>query len=279
MKYAILGPTGSGKTAYAISLAKRVNGAVISADSRQVYAGMNRGTAKPPEAWLDDPHAIDVPDMIEGIPHYLLNVATLDTPYTLSLWLAAAKETLVRITASGKTPIIAGGTMLYMDALTDGYDIPSIEPSPQLRLQLERQSAEELYTQLLEKDPAASAFIEPNNVRRVVRALEVIHATGKPFSSLRTKSASDNTWIRIGIFPGWDGLRENVSKRAKAMMTSGLEEEREALQKRFPTSSLLQTMNYTENTVQEMTQSNMRYARRQMSWWKRRSDIGWICLE
>ena len=120
MKHVILGPTASGKTAYAISLAKQVNGAVISADSRQIYAGMNIGTAKPREAWKIAPHAIEVPDIIESVPHYMLNVATIDTPYTLSQWLADAKKCIAQIETNEQTPIITGGTMLYIDALVDG---------------------------------------------------------------------------------------------------------------------------------------------------------------
>lgn len=278
MKYVILGPTASGKTAYAIALAKQINGAVISADSRTLYAGMNSGTAKPKEAWKDTPHAIEVPDLVDSIPHYLLNISSLDTPYTLSHWLSAAKKVIALIEAQGQIPIITGGTMLYIDALTDGYDIPVIEPNKKLRFELEQTSAEELYKELILKDPDAASFIEKHNTRRIIRALEVIEATGKPFSSLRTKRKSDDTFTKIGIFSGWDTLKENITKRAHDMMKEGLAEEKETLAVQFPTSPLLRTMNYTEHSVEEMVQSNMRYAHRQVSWWKRRNDIGWICL-
>lgn len=289
MKYAILGPTASGKTAYAIALAKDINGAIISADSRQVYAGMNIGTAKPKEAWSDTPHEIDVPDVIEGIPHYLLNIATIDHTYTLSDWLRDAKQVTSTIEALGKVPIIVGGTMLYIDALTDGYNIPEVVPDEEFRAQLENKSPELLYKELRTKDPAASEFIEPHNTRRMIRALEVMHATNKTFSSLRTKKNSDTSWTKIGIFSDWDTQRENVTKRCKEMLAQGLEAERQTLAARFPTSlselrgagptsSLLQTVNYKEKDVEEMVQSNMRYAHRQMSWWKHRKDIGWICI-
>src|SRR3989344_1802181 len=121
----ILGPTASGKTAYAISLAKQLGGAVISADSRQVYTGMNIGTAKPKEVWREEIHSIQTADIIDGVPHYMLNIATLDTPYSLSDWLSAAKHLIPILREEGRTPIIAGGTMLYIDALVDGYDIPN----------------------------------------------------------------------------------------------------------------------------------------------------------
>lgn len=243
MKYVVLGPTASGKTAYAIALAKQISGAVISADSRQVYAGMNIGAAKPQEAWKSAPHSIHTPDMVDGIPHYLLNIATPDAPITLPEWLDAAKIVISQIEQEGRTPIIAGGTMLYIDALVDGYDIPNIEPNETLRSELEAMPAETLYKRLLTADPDALSFIESHNTRRIIRALEVMDATGKKFSQLRTKKTSDNQYIKIGIFSDFDTLRENVRKRAQEMMGMGLEEEKLQLQKTYPNSPLLKTMN------------------------------------
>jgi len=243
MKYVVLGPTASGKTAYAIALAKQISGAVISADSRQVYAGMNIGAAKPQEAWKSAPHSIHTPDMVDGIPHYLLNIATPDSPITLPEWLDAAKIVISQIEQEGRTPIIAGGTMLYIDALVDGYDIPNIEPNETLRSELEAMPAETLYKRLLTADPDALSFIESHNTRRIIRALEVMDATGKKFSQLRTKKTSDNQYIKIGIFSDFDTLRENVRKRAQEMMGMGLEEEKLQLQKTYPNSPLLKTMN------------------------------------
>ncbi len=275
----ILGPTASGKTAHAISLAKQVGGAVISADSRQIYAGMNIGTAKPKEAWKHAPHSVEEPDTIDGIPHYLLNIATIDTPYSLSDWLDAAKRVISIIQSKGQTPIIAGGTMLYIDALVDGYDIPNIAPNEELRAELEQLSVEELYEKLLAQDPEAQTFIEPHNARRIIRALEVMSATGEKFSHVRAKRNSGYLFQITGIFPDYDILRERITARAQQMITEGLAEEIELIQKSFPNSKLLQTMNYKEHCdLEKMVQSNMRYAHRQMSWWKRRSDISWICV-
>lgn len=208
MKHVIVGPTASGKTAYAISLAKQVNGAVISADSRQVYASMNIGTAKPREAWSNTTHEVDEPDIAEGIPHYLLNIASLDTAYTLANWLVDAKKCIASIESSGKVPIITGGTMLYIDALVDGYNIPAIKPDEKFRAELEMQPAEELYKTLLEKDPAAATFIEPHNSRRIIRALEVMHETGKKFSDVRKKKVPQDSFNIIGIFDTFEILRD-----------------------------------------------------------------------
>ena len=276
--FVVLGPTASGKTAYAIDLARRVGGAVISADSRQVYAGMNIGTAKPKEAWSTAVHPVTVPDGIDGIPHYMINITSPDTPYTLSEYLAGAKQAMAKVASQGLVPVIAGGTMLYVDALVDGYNIPDVAPNEALRSELEQHSPEALYAMLLAKDPSAQAFIEPHNTRRIIRALEVFQATGKPFSELRAKQPSDTVFHIIGLFPDWDILRERITQRAQEMIDSGLQEEIQTLQRAFPNSKLLQTMNYKENcNVEKMVQSNMRYAHRQMSWWKRRDDIYWIC--
>lgn len=279
MKYVILGPTASGKTAYAISLARQINGAVISADSRQVYAGMNIGTAKPQEAWNNTPHAVDVPNTVEDVPHYLLNIVSINTPYTLSDWLRDAKQCIERIESNGQIPIITGGTMLYIDALVDGYSIPQIAPDEMFRTELEKLSPQELYKELLGKDPDASKFIEPHNSRRIIRALEVMHATGKKFSELRRKNTANNDFTIIGIFNDFEILRNRISQRAEIMIQEGLAQEISYLQHTYPYAKLLQTMNYKEDCdIEKMIQSNMRYAHRQMSWWKRRTDINWICV-
>lgn len=275
----ILGPTASGKTTYAISLAKQLNGAVISADSRQVYAGMDIGTAKPQEAWHHTAHPVEVPDMVDGVAHYLLNIATLDTPYSLSDWLAAAKKSIALIEEQGKLPIIVGGTMLYIDALVDGYTVPNIAPNEDLRTALEKLSPEELYAKLIAQDPDATAFIEPHNSRRIIRALEVMDATGKKFSELRAKKTSEYSFHITGIFDSYDTLRQRMTVRAQQMVEDGLEQEIETIRQTYPDSKLLQTMNYKENCdIDAMVQSNMRYAHRQMSWWNRRTDISWISL-
>ncbi len=287
---AIIGPTASGKTAYAISLAKQLNGAIISADSRQVYAGMNVGTAKPSEAHSDTAHNAITPEIIDTIPHYLINLSTIDHVYTLSDWLNDAHTALKEIKKAKKIPIIAGGTMLYIDALVDGYDIPNIQPNPEFRKQLEQQSPEVLYEKLQQLDPASCTFIEPHNTRRIIRALEVMNATGEKFSDLRATSVPEYETTHIGIFPGWDEMRKNITSRSEEMLTKGLVQEAVLLRKKYPSSPLLKTINYKEALLfadgivpkeqasTQMSQATLRYAHRQMSWWNRRNDIGWICV-
>ncbi|MCE9643398.1 MAG: tRNA (adenosine(37)-N6)-dimethylallyltransferase MiaA [Candidatus Andersenbacteria bacterium] len=287
--YTIVGPTASGKTAYAINLAKQLNGAIISADSRQAYAGMNIGTAKPIDAFLDTPHSAVTPDIIDSVPHYLLNITRIDAAYTLSDWLKDAQQVLEIIACNNQTPIIAGGTMLYIDALLDGYDIPNIQPDQEYREKLEQESPEVLYKQLQEQDPASCNFIEPHNTRRIIRALEVIRATGEKFSDLR-KAQSQYDSTRIGIFPDWDSMQKNIERRSRDMISQGLADEAVTLRKKYPTSPLLKTINYKqalmladgelpeEEVIALMSQATLRYAHRQMSWWNRRKDIGWICI-
>lgn len=285
----IVGPTASGKTEAAIRIAKRGQGTVISADSRQVYAGLNIGTAKPREAWQEKAHAVVVPDVIDGIPHYLLNVCELTTTYTLSDWLGAAQEVLADLEGKKITPIIAGGTMLYVDSLMYGYLVPQVPPDAQRRTELEAKSTEELYAELIARDPEAQEFVEAHHQRRIIRALEVIEATGKKFSEQRQRAQVSENFVILGIFPGWDVLRERVEQRAKTMLNQGLVQETYTLLAKLGSSSpLLATINYaqalkiingrlTEDAArQEMVRATLRYAHRQMSWWKRNPSIRWF---
>lgn len=281
----VVGPTASGKTDFAIRLAKESSAAVISADSRQIYSGLNVGTAKPEEAWREEPHAVSEADTIDTVPHYLLNICASDQPYTLAQWQVAAKKIL----AIDQPLIIAGGTMLYVDSILFNYDIPEVEPNPVLRAGLEKLSVEELWQQLMHKDPAAKQFIEPHHKQRIVRALEVIEVTGKPFSALRQQRPSPYQFKIIGLFPGWDALRERITQRAQAMLDGGLVEETKKLREKYRKDlPLLKTMNYLqagrliddeltqEAALAEMVQVNMRYAHRQMNWWRRNKEIEWL---
>ncbi|MFH1353713.1 MAG: tRNA (adenosine(37)-N6)-dimethylallyltransferase MiaA [bacterium] len=275
----ILGPTASGKTDLGIKLAKERNGAVISADSRQLYKGMNIGTAKPE---LNNSSA-------DGVEHYGFDMREPDNLITLAEWQREAFAMIDDVIARNMTPLLVGGTMLYIDSVVDNYDIPAVGPNKQLRRKLEKKPADELYEELLRKDPAAKIFIEPGNKRRIIRALEVIEATGNPFSEQRKKREPRYDVEMVGLFPGWDKLRDRITKRARQMLEAGLIDETRRLQEKYGKDlSLLQTMNYKQaaavlenkmteqEAVEEMIKVNMRYARRQMSWWRRRKDIRWF---
>jgi len=285
----ILGPTASGKTDGGIKLAKQVGGAVVSADARQIYAGMNIGTATPKEAWSNKPHDVLTPDYVDSVAHYGLNIREPNDQMTLAQWQPAAFNMIDNIMADGKVPLLVGGTMLYIDSVVDNYDIPTVVPNEQLRSKLEEKKTEVLYARLIEQDASAKDFIEPANKRRIIRALEVIEATGRPFSEQRKRRTPRYDVEMIGVFPGWDSLRERVAWRARQMIDDGLVEETRQLQEHYGKDlSLLKTMNYSQaaavlagemteqKAMEEMIKVNMRYARRQMSWWKRRKEVRWL---
>lgn len=285
---AIVGPTASGKTALAIQLAQAKHGSVISADSRQVFAGFNIGTAKPTEAYRATPHDHLTSDPVDGIPHYLLNIATPATDYSLAMWQQSALAVIEEISTHKRLPLLVGGTMLYHDSILYNYAIPEVPPNPTLRAQLEQLPTDTLYQRLVQKDPAAASFVEAHHQRRIIRALEVIEATGQPFSTTRQKKTSPYTWHRLGLFPGWDRLETNIQDRARMMLDTGLLDEVRTLQERFsPQLPLLHTMNYHQAAlvltgalseaaaIEEIVRVNLRYAHRQMSWWKKQSDIQW----
>lgn len=285
----VLGPTAAGKTELAIRLAKGRGAAVISADSRQVYSELDSGTAKPKEIWGEAPHEIEATDKVEGVPHYLLNVAAPTTTYTLAEWQTAALKILQHLEQVGQPAILAGGTMLYVDSIFFNYLIPEITPDHKLRGELEKLSAEKLWVQLIQKDPAARQFIEPHHKRRMIRALEVMAATGQPFSDMRKKRPSPYRFKIIGLFPGWEVLRARIRQRAQIMLEGGLLEETDRLRQKYGTDlPLLRTMNYLqagklldgelskEAALTEMVRVNMRYAHRQMNWWKNNQGIKWI---
>ena len=283
---AIVGATGAGKTDWSLDVAEKVGGEIVSADSRQIYRGMDIGTAKVQDA--------------RGIPHYLIDIREPNEPLTLAEWQMMAFEEIDEIMDRGKIPVLVGGTMLYIDSVVRNYDIPEVPPDPAFRERKQKIENRKLYKELLEQDPEAKAFIEPHHKQRIIRALEVMAATGKRISALRQAQGKQEPKYEvkmIGLFPGWDKLRERIEARAKWMIENGLLEETKRLRETLtpgpsPSSgrgeSLLNTMNYRQagevldgkmakrEAVDSMARENMRYARRQMSWWKGREEIEWV---
>ncbi len=175
----LVGPTGAGKSDLAVSLARRLNGEIVSADSRLLYRGFDIGTDKPPAA------------VRSLVPHHLIDVTDPDRPWSLAEYQAAALKCIAEILAHGRLPLIVGGTGQYVYALLEGWDIPPAPPTRDLRLRLEERAAAEglakLYSELAGLDPQAAATIDQKNPRRVIRALEVVLSSGKPFSAQRTQ--------------------------------------------------------------------------------------------
>jgi len=210
---AIVGPTASGKTALAIDLARRLNGEIVGADSRQVYCGMDIGTAKPPAE-----------EQIAA-RHHLIDVVNPDEAFSLGRWLELAQAALDDIWSRGKQPLLVGGTGQYVWALLEGWRVPRVPPQNGWREEMEARPATELVAELRRVDPEAQSFIHPKNVRRVIRALEVQQATGKPFSYWRAKVPPGFETLVIGLRLPREELYRRIDERVESMVQVGFVEE------------------------------------------------------
>ncbi len=221
---AILGPTASGKTALALSLAASFPIEVVSADSRQVYRGMDIGTAKP------------TGEERERVKHWLLDAVDPDDPFTLAQYQRLAYDAIEDIHDRGRLPLLVGGTGLYVRAVLEGLCIPEVPPNPDLRGELERQADAEgylaLHARLHELDPAAAEHIDARNVRRVIRALEVCYALGRPISAAQTAVPPPYRLLRIGISMPREQLYQRIDQRIDAMIEAGLVAEVQGLMAR-----------------------------------------------
>lgn len=214
---AIVGPTAAGKTALSIALAGLCDGEIISADSRQIYRGMDIGTAK---ASFEERAAV---------PHHLLDIVRPDEILTLAEYQRLAYASIADIQAHGRVPFLVGGTGQYIAAVLEGWSIPEVAPQPDLRKQLEAhvaaQGAEALHVRLAGLDPLAASRIDYRNVRRVIRALEVCIATGRPISELQAKYPPSYRILQLGITRPRPLLYERIDRRVDAMLSAGLVDE------------------------------------------------------
>ncbi len=223
---AIVGPTAVGKSEVALALAERLHGEIVSADSRQIYRGMDIGTAKP------------TPEERARVPHHLIDVTDPDRPLTLAEYQRMAYAAIEDIHRRGRLPFLVGGTGLYVWAVVEGWEIPPAPPDPELRRALEerarREGPQALYEELRRLDPEAASFIDPRNVRRVIRALEVCYRTGKPFSAQRRKNPPPYRTILIGLTRPRVELYRRIDERVDRMIAQGLVEEVRRLAERYP---------------------------------------------
>ncbi len=223
---AIVGPTAVGKSEVALILAERLNGEIVSADSRQIYRGMDIGTAKP------------TPEERARVPHHLIDVTDPDRPLTLAEYQRMAYAAIEEIHRRGRLPFLVGGTGLYVWAVVEGWQIPPAPPDPALRRALEERAQREgpgaLYEELRRLDPEAAARIDPRNLRRVIRALEVCYRTGQPFSAQRRKSPPPYATIMIGLTRPREELYRRIDERVERMIAAGLIEEVRHLAERYP---------------------------------------------
>lgn len=214
---AIVGATATGKTALAIALAHALGGEIVNADSRQVYRGMDIGTAKPERAEQ------------AAVPHHLIDVADPGDSFTLARFLDLANAALADIWSRARLPIVVGGTGQYVWALLEGWRVPRVPPDRELRARLNaiaaRDGADTLLAELRAVDPASALSIDPRNVRRVIRAIEVTQATGRPFSSWQQKVAPGFESTVIGLRVEREAHYARIDSRVDAMMSAGFAEE------------------------------------------------------
>ena len=255
----IVGPTASGKSELAVKLAKRFNGEVVSADSRQVYRGMDIGTGK-----------ITKKEM-RGIPHYLIDVTSPKRRFTVTQYRKLAVLAINKIFKKNKIPILCGGTGFYIQAVIDGIAIPQVKPDWQLRKKLDKKSLKELYQQLLKLDPRRAGSIDKNNPRRLIRALEIVLKTKKTIRALE-KNPLPYPVLMIGVKLSKNELQKRIQKRVNKIIKQGLEKEA----KKFP----LPIIGYQEwslpNPKDLIIRHTLQYAKRQMTWFKKDKRIKWV---
>lgn len=270
----LVGPTAAGKTALSILLAQRLGGEVISADSRLFYRGMNIGTAKPTLAER------------QGVPHHLIDVADPDETWSLARFQQAARKAVAGIHARGRLPLLVGGTGQYVRAVVSGWELPAVAPDFRLRDALERWAAaigpDGLHARLQVLDPDAAAAIDPRNLRRTVRALEVILSTGRLFSTQRQTGPSPYRTLLIGLARPRPALYARIDARVDVMLAAGLVDEvRGLLAQGFPPDlpafsaigyreviGFLQGKTTLDETVILIKRQTRVFVRRQANWFK-----------
>ncbi len=279
----LVGPTAVGKTAHSLALAQALAGEIVSADSRLLYRGMDIGTAKP--TWEER----------QRVPHHLIDVADPDEVWSLGQYQDAAFAAIDDIWARGRVPLLVGGTGQYVWAVVENWRIPRVPPQPRLRAVLEawgqRLGPEALHRRLAVVDPAAAARIQPRNLRRTVRALEVIFTTGRRFSEQRGKGPPRYRVLMVGLWLPRDVLRQRIAQRLDAMLAQGwLEEVRTLLARGYsPDLPALSGIGYAELigylqgrwSLEEAKARILRrtytFVRRQANWFRRRDPrIHWF---
>lgn len=289
---AIVGPTGVGKTALSLAVAHRFNGEVISGDSQQVYRHLDIGTAK------------ILPNQREGIPHYLIDVRDVNQRFSVADFQHAAATLIPEIVHRGHLPLIVGGTGFYLRALTEGlqlgdhYDAQTRQVRAKYEKKLGEVGPQQLWKMLNDKDPAAAAKIAVGDPRRVIRALEVVEVTGKPFSSQPKRStndlvgaAADNDYLMIGLNTDRQVLYQRINKRVDQMVEQGLVNEARWLYdqggERLPAGKGIGYREFfpyfdgqlsLEEAIEKVKRDSRHYAKRQLTWFHNQTKCHWFDL-
>jgi len=273
----ILGPTAAGKSDLAIKLAKRFNGEIVSADSRQIYQEMDIGTAKPTK------------EQISGVTHHLINIIKPNQEFTSAQYKKLAIKTIKDIQIRDRFPFLVGGTGLYIQAVVDNLQIPRVKPNKKMRGRLEKLTNQQLFNQLKKLDPAITKAIDYHNKRRLIRALEVCLLTKKPFSKQREKGQPLFDVLEIGLKLDKETLNKKIDRRVEKMIQAGLVEEVKKLAAKYsfqlPAMSGIgyqEIGNYLQGKIslakakELIKQRTGQYARRQLTWFKRDKRIYWL---
>ncbi|MFB6182143.1 MAG: tRNA (adenosine(37)-N6)-dimethylallyltransferase MiaA [Candidatus Magasanikbacteria bacterium] len=287
----MLGPTAAGKTGWSLELAPEIEAEIISADSRQVYKYMDIGTNKPKgeNQWFIGPGGTPQRAyFIKNIPHYLIDIIDPDRDFNLAKFQSKAKDRIDLILKKDKTPMLVGGSGLYIQSIVDNYQLPQIPPNENLRDALESFTNEQLVDILNKVDPTSAEKIEQNNTRRLIRAIEVSTSVGEPFSELKGSGDKLYDVIQIGVKVDRDELYEKINQRVEKMFDQGLKEEVAKLKDKYSWElSSMNSIGYQEfkpyfegevelKQVKENIKTNTRnYAKRQLSWFKRFDRINW----
>ncbi len=271
----VLGQTSSGKTDIAINLAHSHNAEIISADSRQVYRGLDLGSGKVTK------------EEMKGVPHYMLDVADPREVYSVAQFQEAGTKHIKDILDRGKTPIICGGTGQYIDALVHQSSFPAVAPNYEIRRQRELQTTDLLYSELMRRDPARAKNIDQHNKVRLQRALEIVDARGS-VPALNTKSRYDVLYIGLKLDQDilykrilgriTDRLDQGMLQEARSLQQKGLSYERMdqlGLEYRFMAKHLKNELN-SDGLISGLNIATRQFAKRQMTWFKRNKDINWF---
>ncbi len=282
---AVIGPTASGKTGLAVAVAEKFGGEVVSADSMQIYSELTIGTAKPTEKEM------------RGIPHHLIGFKSVDEEYSVVNYVEDAKKSIDDIYSRGKIPVLCGGTGLYVDSLLSNTEFSEIKSDPAVREKLfefaKENGNEALFERLLSIDPDSADKTHPNNLLRVVRALEVYEVTGKTISEHQKNShpyPSIYDVCYIGTnFAERDKLYARIEQRIDEMLKEGVEEEAKFLFEHAGTCTAAQAIGYKEfypyflgemsreEAVDLLKKETRHYAKRQLTWFRRNESINWLC--
>jgi tRNA dimethylallyltransferase len=276
----ILGPTSSGKSSLAINLAKKFNGEVISADSRQVYKGMDIGTGKVSKSEQ------------KQVPHHLLDIASPKKQYTVTQFKTAAQKKIKQISQRGRLPFVVGGTAFYIYALIDDLKIPEVKPNLKLRKSLQKKSPVQLFLMLKKLDPARAESIDRHNPARLIRAIEIVRVTKKPVPALSFPVVGNHGTgiLIIGIKKDLPGLyklidnrlekrlKQGLVKEVKRLLANGISQkklESFGLEYKFVSKYIKSELNYSQ-MKEQLKNAIHHYAKRQMTWFKRDPRIQWI---